>query len=287
MPARRLTLLLITGLLAAVSCPAAASAETVVSCPVDPAASGDGTQRGFYLSDYPGTNLDQVTLNYAADTAGTYTFTLTARLGTFDGPVIGAPTVTSGLPAGGGAVNPVNFSFGGVPVARGSTITFAQTVTGPDSVGFNTGTGAMNVQDGACPGVTETAGVSPPLSGFRRDTVGLTVTQLPSSFSAKLAGRALAVSVSLPGTVAVSDAAAPLSAQPAKKKKRRLALKPSSATGTAPTISVPLRLTKLAKQKLRQKGKVTAKARVTFTPTGGTVTTQTITLKIKGKKKKK
>ena len=85
---------------------------------------------------------------------------------------------------------------------------------------------------------------------------------------------------------AVSDAAAPLSAR-AAKKKRQLSLKPSSASGGAPTISVPLLLTKSAKKKLRQKGKVKAKARITFTPTGGTTGTQTATLKIKGKKPKK
>ena len=42
---------------------------------------------------------------------------------------------------------------------------------------------------------------------------------------------------------------------------------------------------KLAKQKLRQKGKVTVNARITFTPNGGTASSQTAKLKIKGKKK--
>jgi hypothetical protein len=111
-----------------------------------------------------------------------------------------------------------------------------------------------------------------------------------NSFSARVKGKRLLVSVSAPGTVSVADAAAPLSAS-ASKKKRRLRLKPSSASGDPPTISVPLRLTKSGKQKLRQKGKVTVNARITFTPRvtprGGVANTQTAKLKIKGKAKKK
>lgn len=46
-------------------------------------------------------------------------------------------------------------------------------------------------------------------------------------------------------------------------------------------------LSKLAKQRLRQKGKVTVGARITFTPQGGLANTQKAKLKIKGKKPKK
>jgi hypothetical protein len=113
-----------------------------------------------------------------------------------------------------------------------------------------------------------------------------------NAFSASVKGRTLLVSVTSPGTVSIADAAAPLSATASKKKKKKrsVRLKPSSASGDPPTISVPLRLTKLAKQKLRQKGKVSVKARITFTPRvtprGGIANTQTAKLKIKGKRKK-
>ena len=90
-----------------------------------------------------------------------------------------------------------------------------------------------------------------------------------------------------PGTVGLSDAKAPLSAQASKKKKRKLFLKSSSASGGPPKITVPLRLTKLAKKKLGQKGKVGVKARVTFTPKFASAKTQKLKLKVKGKKKKK
>jgi hypothetical protein len=106
-----------------------------------------------------------------------------------------------------------------------------------------------------------------------------------NAFSVKTQGKRLTVSVSAPGTVDVGDAGSAKSAS-AAKKKRKSSLKPSSASGSPPTITVPLRLTKLAKKTLRQKGKVTVRARIIFTPQRGTAGTQTLKLKIKGKRKK-
>jgi hypothetical protein len=106
-----------------------------------------------------------------------------------------------------------------------------------------------------------------------------------NAFTAKLKGKKLIVSVSAPGTVAVSDAKAKLSAQSAKKK-RRLGLKPSSGSGGPPKITVKLKLTKSAAAKLRRTGKVKVKAKITFTPNRGFASTQTKKLKIKSKKRK-
>lgn len=106
-----------------------------------------------------------------------------------------------------------------------------------------------------------------------------------NAFTAKVKGKKLIVSVSAPGTVAVSDAKAKLSAESAKKK-RSLGLKPSSGSGNPPQITVKLKLTKTAQQKLRQKGKVKVKAKITFTPTKGFASTKTQKLKIKTKPKK-
>jgi hypothetical protein len=109
------------------------------------------------------------------------------------------------------------------------------------------------------------------------------VVDAPNAFSAKVKGKKLIVSVQSPGTVKVTDAAG--GAKSAAKKKPKLLLKTSSATGDIPSITVKLKLTKLGNSKLRSKGKVTAKAKITFTPGGGTAATQTKKLKIKGKKK--
>lgn len=119
--------------------------------------------------------------------------------------------------------------------------------------------------------------------------VELQASELPSNaFTAKVKGKKLLVTVSAAGSVGIADAKAPLSASEAKKKKKKkkLFLKASNGTGGPPTITVALRLTKFAKQKLRQKGKVTAKARITFTPNRGLANTKTAKLKIKGKRKK-
>jgi parallel beta helix pectate lyase-like protein len=120
--------------------------------------------------------------------------------------------------------------------------------------------------------------------------VELQPSELPSNtFKARVKGKKILVTVSVAGSVGVADAKAPLSATVAKKKKkkRKLFLKASSGTGGPPTITVALRLTKLAKQKLRQKGKLALGSRITFTPNRGIPSTKSVKLKIKGKKRKK
>ena len=102
-----------------------------------------------------------------------------------------------------------------------------------------------------------------------------------NTFGVKVKGKRLIVSVQASGKVSV-DAASKLSA--AAAKKRRLSLKPSSGSGDPPKITVNLLLTKAAKRSLRQKGKVTVKARITFAPQGGLASTKTTKLKISGKK---
>jgi hypothetical protein len=133
------------------------------------------------------------------------------------------------------------------------------------------------------------AGAALPLNGSTDYTRYIFQGVQPSNaFTLAVRGRKLIVRVQASGTVSVSDAAAPLSASTAKKKRKRL-LKPSSASGGPPTITVPLRLTKTAKSKLKEKGKVKVNARITFAPQGFPNTpsnTQTAKLKIKAKKKK-
>jgi Ca2+-binding RTX toxin-like protein len=151
--------------------PSTASAQTVVSCPFA-GSSGDQVSRGFYVTNYPGTNIDKVTLAYDTSTAGTYAITVTARAGTYDGPIIGTSAASVSLPAGTTPSVPVSFAFGGVLATQGSTITFSQSATGPGTLFYDVGVGP-------CPGVTQTNGTTPPLDTTRRDSVGLTITQAP------------------------------------------------------------------------------------------------------------
>ncbi len=152
-----------------------AGAATLVSCP-NLGDSGDLTDRGIYVTDYPGTTLGTVTFSYDTDVAGSYTVSLTARSGTYNGTEIGSTqTVTAMVPTSGEVS--MMFDFGNAPVTPGSTVTFTQTlVSGPGSLYFDTG--PCEDSCSSCPGVFETEGTNPPLDVFRRGSVGITITDV-------------------------------------------------------------------------------------------------------------
>jgi hypothetical protein len=148
-----------------------AAASVIVSCPFG-SSGGDDITRAFYVTSYPGSNLATVRLEYDANPAGMYTISLTARLGAFNGPIIGSTqTVTVNLPSTSSEAS-VTFDFGGAPVTPGSTVTFTQAkVAGPGTAYFNKGIGP-------CSHVVETEGTSPPLDTTRGNSVGLEISQL-------------------------------------------------------------------------------------------------------------
>ncbi len=82
--------------------------------------------------------------------------------------------------------------------------------------------------------------------------------------------RKLSVDVASAGTVTIDDAGA----------KNRL--KESEVTGGPGTVEVKVKLTKLAKRVLKDRGKVKARAEVTFAPSGGTPATQSTNLMLRG-----
>jgi hypothetical protein len=104
-----------------------------------------------------------------------------------------------------------------------------------------------------------------------------------NSFTVKVKGKKLLVSVQAPGKVDAIDAAAGGKAAAAAKKPRLL--KPSTGSGGPPTIVVKLKLTKAASQTLSSTGKLKIRARITFTPEGAAPNTSTSKLKLKSKKK--
>jgi hypothetical protein len=145
--------------------------SVIVSCPFG-SPGGDDLTRGFYVTSYPGSNLATVHVQYSASPSGTYTISMTARRGAFNGPIIGSTqTVTVNLPSISSELD-VFFNFGGAPVPPGSTITFTQKqIAGPGTAYFNTGSGP-------CSGVSETNGTTPPLDTVRRNSVGLQISEL-------------------------------------------------------------------------------------------------------------
>jgi uncharacterized delta-60 repeat protein len=87
----------------------------------------------------------------------------------------------------------------------------------------------------------------------------------------KLKGKTLKLNLPSAGVIGVANAGS------------KKLLKRSSAAGGPGTIAVKLRLTKAGNRTLREKGKLRVRARITFTPNGGTAATQTTKLKIKTK----
>ena len=145
--------------------------ETVVFSIPFQGSGGDQLIRGFYLSDYGGANLSAVTLGYSASAAGNYETSLTARLDSYDGPIIGSSqTILTSLDS---SPTPVTYDFRGSPVPTGSLVTFTQgLISGPGVVFYDTG---MPVPSPS--GITQTDGTTPPLDTVRRNRVGVVITQ--------------------------------------------------------------------------------------------------------------
>jgi hypothetical protein len=106
-----------------------------------------------------------------------------------------------------------------------------------------------------------------------------------NAFTFRVRRRRLLVSVQASGKVSVSDATARPAVSAARSKNRKRLLTPSDASGDPPKITVALRLSRLAKQRLRRTGKLAVRTRITFAPQGGLANTKTAKLKIKGKKR--
>jgi hypothetical protein len=102
----------------------------------------------------------------------------------------------------------------------------------------------------------------------------------------KLKKTTLTLSLASKGTVAIADGSAkPKKAKAASTSKAKpKLLKPSSASGGPGLATVKLKLTGPAKKALKEKGRVKVKAKITFTPTGGTASTQVKTLTVKAPK---
>jgi len=143
----------------------------LIACAGD--AGGDLISRGFYVPGYPGTSLNQATLHFSAGIAGTYTFSLTARSGTYDGPMLGTATASVTLTANDQANVATTFVYEAVAVEPGSTVTFAiAQVAGP--TGGAAFYSVADLGDPTCP-VIQTDGTTPPLDTFRRQGVRVTI----------------------------------------------------------------------------------------------------------------
>lgn len=177
----------------------AASAEDVLvqECPFA-FTGGDKLSRGFYIPEYPADDLSRVELLFATTFTDVYTISLTARLDTYDGPLLDTDTIvvelvapSTGPEAGDGADVFLGdiptvlgaFEFDAAAVPPGSTVTFAlELLDAPGFVFYDVGP-CDSPEPGCeerCTGqVVQTNGTEPPLDSFRRDSVGIRVYEAP------------------------------------------------------------------------------------------------------------
>jgi hypothetical protein len=138
-----------------------------------------------------------------------------------------------------------------------------------------------------CPGEEiyspdQTSPFQPPMGPVQYDFVYSLFVNPPNQFTiGKQKGNKLSLTLPGPGTLTVGDASATTAGQASAAKKKK-SLKSSTVTvAAAGAVSVKLKLTKGAKQRLRQKGKLSVKGAITFSPTGGEPNTETKKLKFK------
>ena len=145
-----------------------------------PASGGDFIFRGFYVPNYPGSNLRRVDLLFSANVAGTYTLSLTARQAQYgtDGPLVGTSTATVTLTDNNRQLFPASFRFPNVAFPVNSdleeTMTFEISFVDGPAGGANNVYYAVLTSNPSCPAV-ETEDTAPPLSIFRRNGVGVRI----------------------------------------------------------------------------------------------------------------
>lgn len=134
---------------------------------------GDHLTRGFYIKEFPGTSLSQVDLWMFVFTSGDYIFELTAREGSYDGPIIEKSQANIYLTADENSLTTFNFSS--QPVQMNSIVTFAiSKISGPGYCYYS-----KNGEYGGIPQgdilVIETVGTTPPLDTIRNYGIAIRV----------------------------------------------------------------------------------------------------------------
>lgn len=131
---------------------------------------GDGLDRGFYVENFPGRRLDEVTLEYLPGSSGAYTIELTAREGGYDGRLIGSRRVSFNAGGSDDAIR-WTYDFGGATVTEGAVVAFShEVIEQAGSIFYDTAS-----DSGGCADITQTNGTTAPLDTERRDSVGLRI----------------------------------------------------------------------------------------------------------------
>ncbi len=151
-----------------------ASAEVLLACP-EASATGDWSDRGFYVPHYPGVTLDSARLQLSAYQVGSYVVSLTVRSNTYDGPILGIATNTITFTNLTTAQHQLaTFAFPSLPIVNSGRICFSITVlSGPyPLILYATAPSFTN----GCSEVVQTDGTVAPLDTFRRNGVTLVLS---------------------------------------------------------------------------------------------------------------
>jgi len=139
---------------------------------------GDAIDRGFY-ADYRGSTISSVTIWMGSNDPGPYSFSLTARADSYDGPFLGISNV-SGVMFDTTGENPteVTFDFQATPVTPGVvTFAIAQTEGPEERVLYDLAEFGFD-SPRTCP-VTQTQGTTPPLDEVRRPGIRIRIEGQP------------------------------------------------------------------------------------------------------------
>jgi hypothetical protein len=159
--------LLVAAAALVLAAPVHATVSTVFSCPSSGhGGNKDNVTNGMLIQGLNANNLNTVTLFYSTDTDGSYLLSLTARSGSFGGPLVGS-TLSQEVSLSASEDTPVVWNFAGAAFPSGQTAAFSHTASGPGEVTFN-------LQPTLCPGDEETVGLSTDSNGF---SVATTITE--------------------------------------------------------------------------------------------------------------
>jgi hypothetical protein len=203
------------------------------------------------------------------------------------GTPVNGPLATTRIPD---ASVPVGISTLSVTFGSPANVTAGQQyalVVSRLSAASGVGFGYRDRNDNPCAGQeffsdTQVGGWS--AGGPQYDLIFSTFVNPTNQFTVgKLKRRTLTVTVPGPGELSVArPSPSPGGAVPAARKAVRKLVRRSTAAATAAgRVTVPLRLTKLGKSLLRERGRLKVPAAITYTPTGGEPSTLTRKLKLK------
>ena len=139
----------------------------ILDCPYDPNGGGDFVTRGFYVTNYRGVTIDKVRMRHSTSTPGNKSLQLVARLGRYDGPILGVASFTRNITADD---TESTYDFNDMPVPAGSTIAFVESLTAGTDFVFH------NLAIDTCGDVVETFGTAPPLDSQYRAGLGLKIS---------------------------------------------------------------------------------------------------------------